>query len=239
MAPLTWYNNYTPKDAVLASPAAYSVFTGTDCSVLPRPDVRRGRLRPDYRHERGQARLRAHDLRHLPRHRPEVTTSGSGTPPAAATGESRLRTQPAEPEDRRLLAVPQHDGLDHADDAAERPHAHPRHANLLGLPHGQSRHGRRATPRWRASRCCIRASPPAAPSATAARRRSTFYNNNDNPKAAPATHIPSFPPFTSNDCSACHKANYAAGGFGPMNMTAGHAHQRVEHGLQDLPRSRT
>jgi hypothetical protein len=44
----------------------------------------------------------------------------------------------------------------------------------------------------------------------------TFYNNNDNPLAAPATHIPSF---TNNDCSACHTANYATGGFGPMNMT--------------------
>jgi hypothetical protein len=44
----------------------------------------------------------------------------------------------------------------------------------------------------------------------------TFYNNHDNPLAAPATHIPSF---TGNDCSACHAANYAAGGFGPMNMT--------------------
>jgi Cytochrome c7 and related cytochrome c len=44
----------------------------------------------------------------------------------------------------------------------------------------------------------------------------TFYNNNDNPKAAPATHIPSF---ANNDCSACHTNNYVAGGFGPMNMT--------------------
>jgi len=44
----------------------------------------------------------------------------------------------------------------------------------------------------------------------------TFYNGHDNPKAAPSNHIPSF---TGNDCSACHKANYVAGGFGPMNMT--------------------
>jgi hypothetical protein len=44
----------------------------------------------------------------------------------------------------------------------------------------------------------------------------TFYNNNDNPKAAPAGHIPSF---AGNDCSACHTTNYTTGGFGPMNMT--------------------
>jgi hypothetical protein len=31
-------------------------------------------------------------------------------------------------------------------------------------------------------------------------------------------HIPSFPPSSSNDCSACHTGNYAPGGFGPMNM---------------------
>ena len=46
----------------------------------------------------------------------------------------------------------------------------------------------------------------------------TFYNNNDNPKAALLTP-PHIPAFTGEDCSACHKANYVAGGFGPMNMT--------------------
>jgi hypothetical protein len=47
----------------------------------------------------------------------------------------------------------------------------------------------------------------------------TFYNNNDNPKAAASLSPPHIPSFTNNDCSACHKANYVAGGFGPMNMT--------------------
>jgi len=37
-----------------------------------------------------------------------------------------------------------------------------------------------------------------------------FYNHNDEPKAAPANHIPSF---TGNDCSACHTTNYAVGGL--------------------------
>jgi hypothetical protein len=47
----------------------------------------------------------------------------------------------------------------------------------------------------------------------------SFYNNNDNPKAAvlsPA-HIPYL---NGSDCSSCHAANYAAGGFGPTNMSA-------------------
>ena len=46
----------------------------------------------------------------------------------------------------------------------------------------------------------------------------TFYNNNDNPKAAILTpaHIPYL---SGTDCSSCHAANYTAGGFGPTNMT--------------------
>jgi hypothetical protein len=47
----------------------------------------------------------------------------------------------------------------------------------------------------------------------------TFYNNNDNPKTAASLSPPHIPAFTGEDCSACHNANYAAGGFGPMNMT--------------------
>jgi hypothetical protein len=47
----------------------------------------------------------------------------------------------------------------------------------------------------------------------------TFYNNNDNPKAAILT--PSHIPFlVGTDCSSCHAANYVAGGFGPTNMSA-------------------
>jgi hypothetical protein len=47
----------------------------------------------------------------------------------------------------------------------------------------------------------------------------TFYNNNDNPKAGILTpaHIPYL---SGTDCSACHAANYVAGGFGPTNMSA-------------------
>jgi hypothetical protein len=47
----------------------------------------------------------------------------------------------------------------------------------------------------------------------------TFYNNNDNPKSGVLTpsHIPYL---TGTDCSACHAANYVAGGFGPTNMSA-------------------
>ncbi len=47
----------------------------------------------------------------------------------------------------------------------------------------------------------------------------TFYNNNDNPKSALLT--PAHIPFTTGtDCSACHARNYVAGGFGPTNMSA-------------------
>ena len=47
----------------------------------------------------------------------------------------------------------------------------------------------------------------------------TFYNNNDNPKAAASLSPAHIPAFTGEDCSSCHTPNYAAGGFGPMNMT--------------------
>jgi predicted CXXCH cytochrome family protein len=46
----------------------------------------------------------------------------------------------------------------------------------------------------------------------------TFYNNNDNPKDGVLT--PSHIPYLSGtDCSSCHAQNYVTGGFGPMNMT--------------------
>ena len=47
----------------------------------------------------------------------------------------------------------------------------------------------------------------------------TFYNNNDNPKDAilTPTHIPYL---VGTDCSSCHAANYVTGGFGPTNMSA-------------------
>jgi len=47
----------------------------------------------------------------------------------------------------------------------------------------------------------------------------SFYNNNDNPKSAMLTpaHIPAF---SGTDCSNCHvTSSFAAGSFGPMNMT--------------------
>ena len=45
----------------------------------------------------------------------------------------------------------------------------------------------------------------------------TFYNNNDDPKSAVLTpaHIPYL---TGTDCSSCHASNYIAGGFGPTSM---------------------
>jgi hypothetical protein len=47
----------------------------------------------------------------------------------------------------------------------------------------------------------------------------TFYNNNDNPKDAVLTP-PHIAYLAGTDCSACHSSTtYAAGGFGPMNMT--------------------
>jgi hypothetical protein len=47
----------------------------------------------------------------------------------------------------------------------------------------------------------------------------TFYNNNDNPKDGVLTP-PHIPYISGTDCSSCHAANYVAGGFGPTAMSA-------------------
>ena len=47
----------------------------------------------------------------------------------------------------------------------------------------------------------------------------TFYNNNDNPKAAVLSPV-HIPYLNGADCSSCHAPNYVAGGFGPTNMSA-------------------
>jgi hypothetical protein len=47
----------------------------------------------------------------------------------------------------------------------------------------------------------------------------TFYNNNDNPKDGVLTP-PHIPYISGSDCSSCHSANYVAGGFGPTSMSA-------------------
>ncbi len=112
---------------------------------------------------------------------------------AASPGDSCLGAQPAQPGDRRLLALPQHNGLDHSHDAAGRPHAHPRHSDLLGLPHGTVA----GDPNSYATLASIPVLHTGITTGCAQCHGGatplTFYNNNDNPKAAlRATHIPSF-----------------------------------------------
>jgi hypothetical protein len=48
----------------------------------------------------------------------------------------------------------------------------------------------------------------------------TFYNNNDNPKAAAGLSPAHIPYSNGVDCSSCHATNYAVGGFGPTMMSA-------------------
>ncbi|HME41012.1 MAG TPA: cytochrome c3 family protein [Steroidobacteraceae bacterium] len=48
----------------------------------------------------------------------------------------------------------------------------------------------------------------------------TFYNNNDPIKAAAGLSPVHIPYSNGVDCSNCHASNYAAGGFGPTNMSA-------------------
>ena len=63
---LTFYNNNDNPKAAVLTPVAYPVSVGNRLQLLPRGELRRGRLWPD-EHERGQACVRADGLRHLPR----------------------------------------------------------------------------------------------------------------------------------------------------------------------------
>jgi hypothetical protein len=62
---LTWFNNFTPKDALL-TPSHIPYLVRHRLQFLPCPEHLCGRcIRPD-EHDAGQAQLRAHSLQHLP-----------------------------------------------------------------------------------------------------------------------------------------------------------------------------
>ncbi len=55
----------------------------------------------------------------------------------------------------------------------------------------------------------------------------TFFNNNDNPKAAAGLSPVHIPYSNGVDCVACHAVNYAAGGFGPATAMSPAKHAFV------------
>ncbi len=213
MAPLTWYNNYTPKDAVL-TPSHIPYLTGTDCSSCHTANYVTGGFGPtamspakhsfvptacDTCHDTGRNFYVGSGT---PLQLRPPTHVSAPNPPSQAAGDCSLchnttiwTTPTTLPNGHMPIPGTQTCNVCHTAAVAGNPNSY---ATLASIPvlHTGITTG--------CGQCHGGATPL------------TFYNNNDNPKAAPATHIPSF---TNNDCSACHKANYVAGGFGPMNMT--------------------
>ncbi len=78
---LTWFNNFTPKDAVL-TPGHIPYIAGTDCGSCHSSSTYAVGTFGPMNMNSGQARVRRHDLQHLPRSGPQVL-HGSGQSGAA------------------------------------------------------------------------------------------------------------------------------------------------------------
>jgi hypothetical protein len=217
MAPLTWYNNYTPVDAVLAGTPHIPYLTGTDCSSCHAPNyVTKGfgpatAMSPAKHAFVPTTCNTCHDIG-------KSFYVGSGTP---------LQTRPNSGANDHVHgpSLPQMTtgdcSLCHNTTVWTTPKNLPGgHMPIPGTQDCNACHtSAAATGNFNVyasipilhtgiTSGCAQCHGGTAPL--------TFYNHHDEPKAAPPTHIPSF---TNNDCSACHKATFTAGGFGPMNMT--------------------
>jgi hypothetical protein len=211
-AALTWYNNYTPKDAIL-TPSHIPYLTGTDCSSCHASKFVTGGFSGttmsaakhafvpttcDTCHDTGKNFYPGAGLNLQTR---PPTHVSAPNPASQAAGDCSLchnttvwTTPTTLPDNHMPIPGTQTCSVCHVGNLSTTAG----YATMATIPvlHTGITTG------------CAQCHGGAAPL--------TFYNNNDNPKAAPANHIPSF---TNNDCSACHKATYVAGGFGPMNMT--------------------
>jgi hypothetical protein len=207
-APLTWYQNYTPKDGVLA-PAHIPYLSGTDCSSCHSANYVSGGFGPM---NMTQATHTFVATTCNTCHEAGVSLyMGSANPP--------LQGRPADHTTGQMVA-PNDCSLCHTT----------ANWNSTALPPGHM-----PNPGGQQCNVCHTAAPGNyAPLASIAvlhtgittgcaqchggNTQLTFYNNNDNPKAA-VLAPPHIPAFAGTDCSSCHTANYVVGGFGPMNMT--------------------
>ncbi len=99
---------------------------------LPRCRLSGRRLRSGDGDERGEARVRVHDLRYLPRHRQELLCRQRYAA-AAAAGGSREQQRRAHG-DQRLFGVPRDQGLGQHRDA-DRPHAESEQLDVRTVPY--------------------------------------------------------------------------------------------------------
>ena len=142
---------------------AHSVPVRHGLQLLPRGELRRRRLRTD-EHDAGQARVRADDLRYLPRGRTDLL-SGRREPRRCRV--ARPTTRPARWSRRTTAACCHNTDQLEQHGAAGGPHAEPRQPGLHRLPHRRAQQLHHAREHRGPAH---RHHAPAAPSATAARR---------------------------------------------------------------------
>jgi len=215
-AALTWYNNYTPKDAVL-SPAHIPFLVGSDCSSCHASNYVTGGFGPtnmsvakhafvpttcDTCHDTGANFYLGASTPAL-QTRPPTHVSAPAPGSQQATGDCSLChntttwvTPTNLPNGHMPIPGTATCSVCHLGTLTSDPASY---ANMAALPvlHTGITTG--------CAQCHGVGPLPIV-----------FYNSNDPPLPAHANHIPSF---TGNDCSACHTTNYVTGGFGPMNMT--------------------
>ncbi len=210
---LTWYNNYTPKDGVLA-PAHIPYLAGTDCSSCHAGNYVAGGF--------GPTNMSAAKHAFVPTTCDTCHEAGLGNSFYLGASTPALQGRPA---DHLSSGIPQEvtgdcSGCHETTDW-----------NSTVLPAGHM-----PNPGGQVCAVCHTAAPgnfaPLASIAVlhtgitsgcaqchGATSQLTFYNNTDNPKDGVLTP-PHIPYLAGTDCSSCHAANYVAGGFGPTNMSA-------------------
>ncbi len=213
---LTWANNFTPKDALLA-PAHIPYLTGTDCSSCHATNYVAGGFGPtsmsaakhafvptacDTCHEAGLSFYMGAATPAL-QGRPADHMSPTGTPQQQTGDCSGCH----ETTDWNTTIMPAGHMPNPGDQACAVCHT-----AISGTAASYATLASIAVLHTGISGNCGQCH--GSPSG-----QLTFYNNNDNPKAAVLTpaHIPYL---AGTDCSSCHAANYVAGGFGPTNMSA-------------------
>ena len=214
---LTWFNNFTPKDALL-TPAHLPYLSGTDCSSCHAANYVAGGFGPtgmsaakhafvptacDTCHEAGRSFYMGTSTPAL-QGRPADHMGPTGTPQQQTGDCSGCH----ETTDWNTTVLP----AGHMPNPANQACA-VCHTAISGTAASYATLASIAILHTGISGNCgqCHGSPSSG--------QLTFYNNNDNPKAEVLT--PSHIPYLSGtDCSSCHAANYVAGGFGPTNMSA-------------------
>ncbi|MFI4979115.1 MAG: hypothetical protein ACHQIO_02090 [Nevskiales bacterium] len=211
---LTWYNNFTPKDALL-TPSHIPYLTGTDCSSCHASSTyAAGTFGPmnmnAARHAFVPASCNTCHEAGLSFYLGAASPGLQGRPADHAAG------QMAAPNDCSMCHTTT-DWTSNFLPAGHMPNPGNQtcsvcHTGINGTFAGYAQLADIATLHKGISGTCGQCH--GSPSG-----QLTFYNNNDNPKAAVLSPV-HIPYLSGADCSSCHAPNYVAGGFGPTTMSA-------------------